>query len=98
MNAAGDHRGGQMVRAGDDVADDFRIRGIGNAGFEDANDRGGAIADASEANRLADHAGIFFEDGRPEAIRENDDAGRVGAVVLRSDRRPRTGCRPITSK
>jgi hypothetical protein len=32
MDAARDHRGGEVVRAGDDVADDFGIRGYGTQG------------------------------------------------------------------
>src|SRR5260370_2588916 len=85
MDAARDHRGGEMVRTDDDVADDFCIRGIRHTGFEDADHRGRTIAKAAEANGLADHTGIFFVNGGPKTIRENDDARSIGSVVLRSD-------------
>ena len=41
-----------------------------------------------EANGFADDGRILLESGRPETIRENDDAGGVGAVVFRSDETP----------
>ena len=59
--------------------------GYGTRGFKDADDCGGTIAKAAEANGLADHVGIFFVNGGPETIGQHDDAGGVGTVVLRSD-------------
>ena len=59
MDAAGDHGGGKMMRAGDQVADDLRFGGIRHGGFQDADDRGGTIANAAEANGFADHVGIL---------------------------------------
>ena len=44
-----------------------------------------AIANAAEADRLAQHVGILFKNGRPETIGENDDAGGVGTIVLRAN-------------
>src|SRR5579863_66563 len=85
MDAAGDHGGGKMMRARDHVADDLRIRGIRHTGFKDADHGGGTIANAAEANGLADHVRIFFVNGGPETIGEHDDAGRVRTVVLRAD-------------
>ena len=40
---------------------------------------------ATQANGFADDGRIFLKRGRPETIGENDDAGSIGAVVLRSD-------------
>jgi len=85
MDAAGDHRGGKMMRTDDQVADDFGLRGIGHRGLENADDCGGTIAETAEADGLADHIGIFFVNGGPETIGQHDDAGGVGAAVLRSD-------------
>ena len=53
MDAAGDHGRGKMMRARDHVGDDFGILGIGDAGLEDANDRGRAIPEAAKANCFA---------------------------------------------
>jgi hypothetical protein len=44
MEAAGDHGGREVVRAGDDVGDDFGILGIGDGRLEDTDDGGGAVA------------------------------------------------------
>src|SRR5580704_288635 len=85
MDAAGDHGGGKMMRAGDHVADNLCIRGIRHGGFKDADHGGGTIPKAAEANCLADHVRIFFVNAGPEAIGEHDDASRVLTVVLRSD-------------
>src|SRR5580700_11004897 len=87
MDAARDHGCREVVRAGDDVGDDFGILGIGDARFEDADDGGRAIAHgpAAEPDGSAKDGRIFPKSGRPESIRENDDAGSFGTVVLRSD-------------
>ena len=60
MDAAGDHRGGKMMRADDQVADNLRFRGIRHRGFQDTDDRGGTIAKAAEPNGLADHVRDLF--------------------------------------
>src|SRR5438445_6669552 len=87
MDTASDHGGGDVMRAGDDVGDDFGVLGIGDAGFEDADDGGGPIAKYTDIkpNSFSDDRRVFLKSGGPETIGENDDAGRVGAVVLRSD-------------
>src|SRR5271156_5882449 len=85
MDAAGDHRGGEMMRAGHHVADNLRVRGVRHARFKDADDRGGTITNAAEANCFADHTWIFVINGGPEAIGEHDGARGAGAVILRSD-------------
>ena len=59
MFAAGDHGGGEMMRAGDDVGDDLGFHGIGHGRLKNADDGGGARAlEAFEPDGLADHAGI----------------------------------------
>src|SRR5712672_1724725 len=87
MDAAGHHGCREVVRTGDDVGHDFRLLRIGNGGFEDADDRGGATSHgaAAEKNRFADDRRIFPESGGPETVGENDYAGSLGAIVLRSD-------------
>src|SRR5258708_15354407 len=87
MDAAGNHGCREVVRAGDDVGDDFGILGIWDGGFEDADDGGRPIAHgpAAEADGFAEDGRIFLETGRPETIRENDDAGSFGTIVLRFD-------------
>src|SRR5262245_55357894 len=42
-------------------------------------------AKASKANGFADDGRVFLKSGRPETVRENENAGSVGTVVLRSD-------------
>src|SRR5580704_13893206 len=87
MDTTGDHGGGEVVRAGDDISNDFGVLGIWDAGFEDADDGGRPIAKdaAIKANGFADDRRILFKSGGPETIGENDDAGSAGAVVLRSN-------------
>src|SRR5580692_6215484 len=85
MDAAGDHGCGKMMRAGDDVGDDFSILGIWDARLEDANDCRRAVTDAPEANGFADDRRILVKSGRPETVRENNDAGSFRTIVLRSD-------------
>ena len=51
MDAARDHRGGEMMRAGDDVGDDFGFGGIGNRWLEDADDGGGGACRAGRSCR-----------------------------------------------
>src|SRR5216684_5273758 len=85
MDTAGDHGSGEMVGAGNNVGNDFRIRGIGDRGFEDADDRGRSIAHAAEANGFTDDGRIALESGRPETIGQDDDASGFRTVVLRAD-------------
>jgi len=42
--AAGNHGGAEMVRAGDDIGDDFRGHGVGNRWLQDADNGCGARA------------------------------------------------------
>src|SRR6266851_9048734 len=86
MDASILHGRGQMMGAGNNVGNDFGIRGIGDRGFEDANDSGRSIAEAAaEANSLTDDEGIALESGRPETIGQDDDASGFRTVVLRAD-------------
>src|ERR1700686_4432399 len=85
VDTAGNHGSGEMVRAGDNVGHDFSIRGIWDRGFEDADDSGRSIAEAAEANGFTDDGRIALENGGPETIGQNDDAGGFRTVVLRSD-------------
>ena len=78
MHAALHHRGGEVVRAGDDVGDDFGFGGVGNGGLKHADD--GCRARA-EADGFADDARIAIERSLPERISENSGAFCVGAVV-----------------
>jgi hypothetical protein len=70
------------MRAGADVRDDFRILGIWDGQFEDSDD---GSRPAAKANRFADDGRIFLKCGRPETVRENDNAGSVRTVILRAD-------------
>src|SRR4029077_11621853 len=88
MDAPGDHGGGKMMRAGHHVGDDLRIFGIRDGGFEHADDGGGAFANAAETKGFPEDRGIFLKGGRPETVRENNDAGCVGTVVLRFNETP----------
>src|SRR2546429_69302 len=87
VEAVGDHGGGKMMRAGDDVGDDLRILGVGDGGLEDADNGGGAIAHgpAAKPDGFAEDGRILPKSGRPETIGENDDAGSFRTVVLKAD-------------
>jgi hypothetical protein len=78
MDAAGDHGGGEMVRAGYDVRNELGVSRVGNGRLEDADDGGGARI---EANLLADNQRITVQRGGPEAIGEHRGACGFGPVV-----------------
>src|SRR5260370_30318624 len=84
MDTASDHDCREMVRAGDDVGDEFGILGIGDGGFEDADDGGRTVAHepAVEPEVFAEDGRIFPKSGRPETIGDNDDTGSFGTVVF----------------
>ena len=79
------------MRAGHDVGDNFSVLRIGDARLENTDHRRRPIAEASKAYRFPQNGRIFLERRRPEAIREDDRAGRVGAIVLRSDQTTKNG-------
>src|SRR5271156_1505679 len=82
MDPSGHHGGGEMMRAGDDVADDLSFCGIWHGGFEDPDDGGSARAQgAVEPDALANNGGVTFESGVPEAIGKHHCAGGAGAIV-----------------
>src|SRR5216683_4111967 len=85
MDAPVLHRRGEMMRAGDNVGNDFSIRGILDRGFEDADDSGRSIAEAAEPDSLADHGRVALHHGRPETIGQDDYASSFSTVVLRAD-------------
>src|SRR5258706_14348635 len=84
VEAVGDHGCREVVWAGDDVGDDFGFLGIGDAGFEDADDGGRPVAHgpAAKADGFAEDGRIFHKSGRPATIGENDDAASLGTDLL----------------
>src|SRR6516162_5340658 len=94
MDAAGDHCGGEVMRAGYHVSDDFSVCRIRNGRFKNPNDGGVAVADAAETKGFTQDFRILPEYGRPETIRENDYAGGLRAVVLRPDEAAENGMQP----
>src|SRR5712691_1723666 len=93
MDAAGDHSCRKVMRTGDDVSDEFGVLGVGDGGFEDADDGARTVAHepAVEPEGFAENRRIFAKSGRPEAISENEDAGSLGTVVLRSEKSAEDG-------
>src|SRR5215467_5690115 len=93
MEPVGDHRGGKVMGARDHVGDDFGICGVWDGGFENTDDRARPITQepAIQTHRLAEDGGILLESRSPKTIGQNDDAGRIGTVILRSDEAPENG-------
>src|SRR5260370_19949244 len=87
VETASDHGCREVVRAGDDVGHDFGILGIGDGGFEDADDGGRPVAHGApaEADSFAEDARILPKSGCPETIGENRDADSFVTVILMSD-------------
>src|SRR5271154_6285266 len=85
MHAAGNHGGGKMMRAGDDVGDDFGFGGIGDGRFKNADNGGGARV---QAEGVADYRGVALADGGPETVGEDGGTGGVGAVVAIVEQAP----------
>src|SRR5580704_14857298 len=83
MDAARDHGRGKMMRAGDDVGNNFGILRIWDARLEDANDCRRSITDATQPYRLSQDRRILVKSGCPETVGEKHDAGSLGTVVLR---------------
>src|SRR5260370_23307171 len=85
MNAPVLHGRGQVMRAGDNVGDDFSIGRILDRGFEDADDSGSSIAEATaETKDFTDDGRIALDGGRPETIGPDDDASGLRAVLFRA--------------
>src|SRR2546430_6548500 len=80
------HGRGEMMRNGHNVRNDFGICRVLDGGFEDADDSGGSIAEASaEAKDLTDDGRIALESARPEMIGQDSDAGGFRTVVFPGD-------------
>src|SRR5579864_173203 len=74
-----------MVRAGDDVSDDFRVLRVRNARLEHANYGCGATAKAVEANGFSDDRLVLLEGGGPETICENENPCCIRPIILWSN-------------
>src|SRR5215472_2883016 len=74
-----------MMLACHHIRDDFGVFRVRDTWLEYANDRRGATIKVSKANCFPEDGGIFLESLRPESIRQDNGAGRVGPIVLRSD-------------
>src|SRR5438477_312367 len=86
MNAPILHGRGKMMGAGDNVGNDFSVRGILDRGFEDADDSRRSVAEAAaEAKDFTHHRRIALESARPESIGQDDCASGFRTVVLRAD-------------
>src|SRR5580658_6560824 len=77
VNAAFHHRRGEMVRTGHHIGDDFGVRGIGDRGFEHADDSATSRTHgtAAEPYGFAEDARVTMKGGGPETIGQNDDSG-----------------------
>jgi len=86
MKAARDHCRGEVMRAGDDVGDEFGFDGIWDGRLKDADDGCGARAlEAAKANDFADDGRIGVKRARPEFVSEDSHALRLGAIVGGTD-------------
>ena len=89
MDATGDHRGGEVVGAGDDVGDDLGFGGIRNGWLEDADDGGGARV--AEGTDFAEYGWVALQDGGPETVGQDHGAGGGRAVVARVEEAAENG-------
>src|SRR5262249_38268962 len=85
MGTLGDHRGRKMMRAADDIRDDFGLLWIWDARLKHADDSGGTLA---KLNGLANHRRISLECFRPETIGKDKDTGGLRAVIFRAYESP----------
>src|SRR5262245_37262448 len=92
MSAFGHHGSPEMVWTAGHVCDDLGLLRVGDAWLKHPDDRAGAITpNAAKLNGLAHNRRIFSEHVRPEAISEDNYAGHLGIVILRSDEAPQNG-------
>src|SRR5262245_13930898 len=89
MHAACNHCRREMMRAGDDVGDDFGVLRLRDAGLEHTDYRCNSIAKAAESKSLTEDRRIFVERARPETIGENGNACGLRAVVFRTNEAPK---------
>src|SRR5262245_50607915 len=95
MRALSYHCRAEMMRTAGHIRDDLGFLRVRDAWLEHADDRTGAITfNAAKLNGFANNRGIFRERVRPETISENDDAGSLGTVILRSDQAAEHGAQP----
>ena len=80
MRTRGVHRRAEMVRAGDDIRDDFGIGRIRHRRLEHSDHCGGA---GIQADYLADDRRVATQRSRPEAMRQHRSGRRVRSIVLR---------------
>src|SRR5262249_51703657 len=86
MRTLGYHCRPEMMRTAGHIRDDLSLLRIWDGRLEHANDRAGAITlHTAKLNLLANNRRIFPERVRPETISKNNNAGSVGAVILRSN-------------
>src|SRR5262245_20848636 len=86
MRAFGYHRCPEVMRTAGHIRDYLGLLRIRDGRFEHADDRAGAITlHSAKLNRLPDNRRISPERVRPETIGENNNAGSLGTVILRSD-------------
>src|SRR5581483_8167193 len=78
MDAALHHGCRQVMRAGDDVRDDFGVGGVWYARLENADDGCRPVA---EADCLAKHRGIALQRGRPKTVCEYHCSGCTRPIV-----------------
>ena len=84
VHAAVDHRRREVVRARDDVRDEFGFGRVRHRRFEHADDgRARAGSPAVELRVLPRTEGSLLSDVGPEAIGEDRGAGGLRAVVVR---------------
>jgi len=85
MLAPRHHRGGKMMRAGDDIGHDLRCHRIGNGWFQNTNHgRGTRAAEALQPYCLSNHAGIGMQRRPPEVIGQHHSSGGILTVIGRS--------------
>src|SRR5262249_25973502 len=78
-----------MVWAARHIRDDFGLMGIWNRRLQYADDRSGAVAsNAAKVNGFANNGRIAIERVRPETVGEHNNAGRLRAVIFRSNESP----------
>src|ERR1700722_14648994 len=100
MDAAIPHGRGEMMRAGHDGGDNLGVGGIGDGGFEHADDRGASSSHgtAAEAYGFAEDIRIAMKSGGPEPVREHDDPIGLRTVVLRPDETAQDGIKTTHPK
>ncbi len=79
VDASGDHRRRQVMRAGDDIGYDLGFGRIRNRRLQHADD--GRLPRA-EANAFANYGRVALERGRPEPVGQHGGAGCARPVIM----------------